>query len=297
MSVNKLQTSKEVKMVKRLLILVALVFASTASFANTNQTNSDSIPTNGLVAYYPFNGNANDESGNGHDGVVHGANLTADRWGNAGHAFKFNGLSDYIDIGEFGEINDVSISMWFRSDTSYQNAKPFGSSTNIAPYDNHIFSVTFVFNNINSTFYYLLSTRTGPDNELYGYVDGIPNDQNWHHFVFTRTGNSVAFFLDCEQRSITVVHGDNTQSVNTHKSYFLGADNSDDPPLNCYFNGALDDIRIYNRALTEAEARALYGSCTSIPTLTEWGMIIFGVVLLGFITWVFLKKRKVIGVR
>ncbi len=53
--------------------------------------------SDGLVAYYPFNGNANDESGNGNNGIVHGATLTADRSGNANSAYSFNGIDNYID--------------------------------------------------------------------------------------------------------------------------------------------------------------------------------------------------------
>ncbi|MGK5093982.1 hypothetical protein WDW89_18465 [Deltaproteobacteria bacterium TL4] len=59
---------------------------------------SSSIPTNGLVAYYPFNGNANDESGNWNNGTVNGATLTTDRHGNANKAYSFDGADDYINI-------------------------------------------------------------------------------------------------------------------------------------------------------------------------------------------------------
>lgn len=52
----------------------------------------------GLVASYPFNGNAIDESGNGNDGTVYGAVLTADRFGNPDSAYAFVGVNDYIDV-------------------------------------------------------------------------------------------------------------------------------------------------------------------------------------------------------
>jgi hypothetical protein len=55
----------------------------------------------GLVAYYPFNGNANDESGNGHNGTINSATLTSDRFGNPNSAYSFDGVNDYIDIGSF----------------------------------------------------------------------------------------------------------------------------------------------------------------------------------------------------
>ena len=56
---------------------------------------------NGLVGYYPFNGNANDESGNRNNGSVIGASLTSDRNGNPNSAYFFNGRSDYISISRF----------------------------------------------------------------------------------------------------------------------------------------------------------------------------------------------------
>ncbi|MGD0712159.1 MAG: hypothetical protein ABR968_13380, partial [Bacteroidales bacterium] len=51
------------------------------------------IPSTGLVAFYPFKGNADDTSGNGHNGTVHGATLTTDRFGNPNNAYYFNGSS------------------------------------------------------------------------------------------------------------------------------------------------------------------------------------------------------------
>ena len=55
------------------------------------------VPTDGLVAYYPFNGNANDESGNGHHGTVIGATLTSDRDGNENSSYSFDG-DDIIEL-------------------------------------------------------------------------------------------------------------------------------------------------------------------------------------------------------
>ena len=52
----------------------------------------------GLVAYYPFNGNANDESVNSNHGTVSGATLTTDRNGSAGRAYHFDGVNDWVDV-------------------------------------------------------------------------------------------------------------------------------------------------------------------------------------------------------
>jgi hypothetical protein len=76
------------------------------------------VPTNGLVGYWPFNGNANDESGNGNNGTVNGAKLTADRNGVLSGAYSFYNVNDYIDIstnnGKFDNQN-YTISFWIRS--------------------------------------------------------------------------------------------------------------------------------------------------------------------------------------
>jgi len=68
----------------------------------------------GLVAYYPFNGNANDESVNGNHGTVYGATLTTDRFGNTNKAYSFDGVDDYIDskFNFNGGSTNFTISYW-----------------------------------------------------------------------------------------------------------------------------------------------------------------------------------------
>lgn len=74
------------------------------------------FPANGLLAYYPFNGNARDESNNGNNGTVFGASLTTDRHGNPDKAYDFNGLTNYINIPHTSALMliglDFSISAW-----------------------------------------------------------------------------------------------------------------------------------------------------------------------------------------
>jgi hypothetical protein len=66
------------------------------------------VPTNGLVGWWPFNGNANDESGNGNNGTNNGATLTADRFGNLSNAYSFDGVNDFIDLGVNPLINNLT---------------------------------------------------------------------------------------------------------------------------------------------------------------------------------------------
>jgi len=64
--------------------------------------------TKGLVAYYTFDGNANDKSANNHHGIVHGATLTTDRFGNINNAYIFNGVDTYIDLANTDTLNMLS---------------------------------------------------------------------------------------------------------------------------------------------------------------------------------------------
>ena len=72
----------------------------------------------GLVAYYPFNGNADDESGNGNNGTVNGATLTTGRNGNTDGAYNFDGTDDYINAGDRDDFDfgtsDFSFSLWVK---------------------------------------------------------------------------------------------------------------------------------------------------------------------------------------
>src|SRR5208283_3790029 len=70
--------------------------------------------TNGLVAYYPFNGNANDASGNGNDGQGTNVTLATDRFGNVGNAYQFNGSNSVIEVASLASLNlaEVTVSAW-----------------------------------------------------------------------------------------------------------------------------------------------------------------------------------------
>ncbi len=67
-------------------ITIILVFTTTSLFSQVPSY----VPTNGLVGWWPFTGNANDESGNGNNGTVNGTTLTTDRNGNSSNAYNFN---------------------------------------------------------------------------------------------------------------------------------------------------------------------------------------------------------------
>ena len=85
--------------------------------------------TNGLVAYYPFNGNADDTSGNGNNGTVIAAVLTTDRLGNANSAYAFNGSTSLITVPDAPSLrvtNDITVSCWVNFSQTNKGVKLVG---------------------------------------------------------------------------------------------------------------------------------------------------------------------------
>ncbi len=78
------------------------------------------VPSNGLVGYWPFNGNANDQTPNGNNGTVNGATLTTDRFGNNNSAYSFDGISNYITVMDNNVFNmqNFTISTWVKNNST-----------------------------------------------------------------------------------------------------------------------------------------------------------------------------------
>ena len=76
------------------------------------------VPTDSLVGWWPFNGNANDESGNGYDGIIYGATLDTNRFGDVNSAYELDGLDDYIDCDQMPVLNaipELTLSVWVKA--------------------------------------------------------------------------------------------------------------------------------------------------------------------------------------
>ena len=212
-----------------------------SSSALLNLTGYTDPTWKGLVAYYPFDGNANDESGNGNNGTVFGAVLTSDRFGLASMAYDFNGTNNYIITGNIASLpvgaTPRTLSLWAKSRPNPaqgamaaewgvdQNFQAFGIMENLTPYDWRA--------------------------EVYGGgVDsGVVVDTNWHHVVATYSGSVLSIYLDGAFKQSGVI------ALNTAGSILrigLGVE------LTTFFCGSVDDVRIYNRDLSADEVAYLY---------------------------------------
>ncbi|MHA2101440.1 MAG: LamG domain-containing protein, partial [Candidatus Kariarchaeaceae archaeon] len=197
----------------------------------------------GLIAYYPFNGNANDESGNNHNGTVYEAVLSPDRFGNPQSAYSFDGIDDYISTFEFSE-DLFSISYWIKTQIS-KSQYPFSNITNA--YD----GIGMYTNSGGVAF------ASGGD--VWGVIStlafGSLDDNQWHHIVgiYDHTNNSIKIYIDN-----TYKLEESFSSFNYSSTLFIGKRGSLTGDFGHHFDGSIDDFKIYNYALSESEIHQLY---------------------------------------
>jgi hypothetical protein len=228
--------------------------ASTAVSAGIGST----LPTNlqnGLVGYWPFNGNANDVSGNGNNGTVNGAILTSDRFGNSNGAYSFDGVNNYISVQDSNTLhqNVFTISSWVNGD-EYNGFKQI-LSKNIGTSNNE--SINLVINNNSG---WNLTAQIGGLG-YYGTLIKSPNtisEQQWHHvvYVYNENNQSQKLFLD----GSLVKNNTTTDLIQfDNKPLTFGAQ-LEFNVLQYFFNGKLDDIGFWNRELNQQEISQIYNS-------------------------------------
>ncbi len=214
------------------------------------------VPTSGLVGWWPFNGNANDESGNGNNGTVNGATLTTDRFGVANKAYGFDGVNDYIIINNSFDFQSRSYSFWFNPTTINTITGTLIVSDNPQLQNGVTQARVIELNGIDS-----VQIATGL---LAGFYKGsISSTNNWQMLTFIRTSNSVSFYLNGNFITSTNQIGNYTSSSGSLKT-ILGTDRNF---LFDFYNGKIDDIAIYNRALTQQEITNLYTN-SAPPSIT-----------------------------
>jgi len=217
------------------------------------------VPADGIIGWYPFNGNANDESGNNNDGIVYGVALINDRFGNINSAYNYNGNGNYISVTPVNETsftNGLSISLWVKitSITSNQNnlsAFLVSRGNDVqtghfhVAYDQQSLSVVegqHFQGDINGLgdSVYTLSTVPYPQSE-------------WHHLVFVHNNQELKIYLDGVLSNTTL---DSSVIGEANMPILFGKHQNAAFPY--YLKGQLDDIGIWNRPLTLQEIGNLY---------------------------------------
>ena len=234
-SVNIISTMK-----KHLLILAA-VFLSISTFSQI----PNYVPANGLVGWWPFNGNANDESGNGNHGTVNGATLTQDRFGNANMAYDFMSGSINMNNLSISLTNNYSISFWAKP-INYLNGYTvaFELTQNFNCNDNPL--IGFWDNNL---IYHTCSdiytnVAMGNFNQIQG---------QWIHFTITMNNGLISTFKNgIFYASGTIIW----PNIITDKLTIGNSGNGLSNPSP--FKGLIDDFAIWNYPLNQCEIQDLY---------------------------------------
>ena len=220
----------------------------TITLALAGQVHAQSFLTNGLVAYYPFNGNANDMAGT-HNGTVHGAVLTTNRLGQPNSAYLLNGSSSYIDYGSPSNLaftNNFTLSAWcLFHGNSQQNPR--------------IISYTW------GNGYELMTQGTGPSRpfqfvmgSIYTHTTLSYTQNAWYGVVAVVTNGTVHIYVN------GVSAGSGLVSTPTFTNNMHIGNNSGTTAWD-WWGGLIDDVRFYNRALSSNEVAQLYAYESSVP--------------------------------
>ncbi len=222
---------------------------------------SFALAQTGPIAYYPFNGNANDESGNGNNGTVFGATLTQDRYGISDRAYSFDGSSSYISIPNSASLQitgDITVCAWVKTSSPQISKGIIEKYYSGTQHDHGWLLNTFTDGGA------MMEGRDGRggtltlrSNSSTGFADGL-----WHFLVGQRSGNIWKVHLD-GQLSNSVDAGGIAGSIESGGKITIGAF-SNTVPVNGVWYGAIDDIRIYDRALGNSEIDDLFLNRTRV---------------------------------
>ncbi len=222
---------------KRIVFALALLITSW-SFASL---------TDGLVGYWPFDGDVKDYSGNGNNGSMHGVSFTDSRNGSSSAA-HFDG-NDYVSVPASGKINsiiDFSAAMWIKA--SAYDARNLNKCISLISKGslgtNRQFGLQLGIDTNNLSFFQCV------------FVDRIPCPKvtlgQWTHIAVTRTGRSAVVYMNGSYAASGIIHSDphaNSDDVEIGR---------DSPGEVEYFHGVMSDVCLYNRALSAAEVLAIY---------------------------------------
>ncbi len=227
------------------------------------------VPLNGLQGFWPFTGNANDQTSNGYNGVVYGAGLTTDRFGNNNSAYSFDGISNYILTNYQGILGNSprAVSFWAKNS---QLTSP-------------LYIVTWGSNQAGERFGVGFSSSPPGIGVGGAYCDVVystpaPISNNgWHHYVVQFSGtklNDVSIYQDANLLSQVIINNASNTLLNTQPGFNVQFGRVDYSPQPQYYIGELDEFGIWNRTLTLCEIRQLYLSSLSNVNVTSSSSVI-----------------------
>jgi hypothetical protein len=224
----------------------------------------------GLVAYYPFNGNATDESGRNNNGTVNGATLDTDRFGANNKAYKFDGVASYIDCGnpidfQFG-TSPLTFSAWIYREQSTKDEMIITKERENQPSAQLRLAIradNATSNDVSKAYFAICDTNNAHGmswSSSDGYkLRSISNivTNNWTYIVATRNGTVLKLYIDgvfqrSDTTAVTLFHSNN------YPLYIGAKPNPHETGPTGLFKGKIDDIRIYNRVISNREIDSLF---------------------------------------
>jgi hypothetical protein len=215
------------------IILIAVLLILSVSCKKNSSKTTTNYPTEGLISYFNFDENLKDQQGNTPDGVYNGSATYVT--GIHGNAVSFNGSNQYITFARqtYKSGNNISVSLWFKT---HQSGMAYLA----------ICSDFALFKNatgLNAG----ISISTPMTNAAYGNY----TEDSWTHLVGTYDGTNIRVYIN----------GNFIQSVNypgtisdPHRDLSVGYYNTN------YYEGAVDELYIYNRALTQDDVTKLFNA-------------------------------------
>jgi len=224
--------------------------------------------TDGLVAYYPLDGNANDASGNGHNAYAENTYATVNQFGQPNSALGFTGNSwVYVPYSADLFPANYSVSLMFNSQANFANFCLLRSgNVTTDPYSGYEiaerdFDQYFGFSDFDGVYN---ANNVGSEYDSGTCVTPISNWQqnHWYNLTFTRSGPTAQLYLN----GVLIASAANTPPYVPAQSspIYIGSDTVDpatsDPTQTPwdFFTGSIDDVRFYNRALSPDEVTSLY---------------------------------------
>ena len=230
-------------------LLTLLFIGLTSLYA---QTIPSYVPTNGLVGWWPFNGNANDISGNGNNGVVYGPILSADRFGTPNSSYSMNKTNyEYINVLQTNNLNNlsnVSISLW----TYINSSGPYNHYVNKTDPNGGNTGIQFAFASNTQGLYFYYGSNT-----QFFQTNTNVSLGSWHHICVTYNYDGIPANSKCKFYIDGICDDSLTTTVNLLPTiYDLKFGSFANANINTV-DGNVDDIGIWNRALTPAEIQGL----------------------------------------
>jgi hypothetical protein len=206
---------------------------------------NSALPTQGLVAYYPFSGNSNDESGNNRNLTNYGATLIADRFGNANSAYSFDGVSSYLQANGYPALlTTFTYAAWIKlNDSGGNGGRNFGcygtQSQGVSTWD--------VASSVEARWISVFDMR----NNVFSTTQVIGNQ--WAHIVMVYAETTRSIYID---GTLSAGPQNISTPIQSQTSYNLriGRHINGSMP----FLGMIDDVRVYSRALSLSEIQQLY---------------------------------------